>query len=64
MKKASSRADVPPFHVMDLIAAAAARQRTHGDLISLAAGQPMTPAPATVRAEAHRLLDSGEPLGY
>ncbi|MGL5811106.1 MAG: pyridoxal phosphate-dependent aminotransferase, partial [Nocardioides sp.] len=46
------------------IAAAAARQRTHGDLISLAAGQPMTPAPATVRAEAHRLLDSGEPLGY
>ncbi len=60
----SSRANVPPFHVMDVIAAAAERQRTHGDLISLAAGQPMTGAPVPVREAAHRLLDSSDPLGY
>src|SRR4051794_37188789 len=60
----ASRANVPPFHVMDLIAAAAARQRTHGDLLDLVAGQPATGAPAPVRAEAIRLLQSGDPLGY
>ena len=31
---AATRADVPPFHVMDLLALAAERQRTHGDLIA------------------------------
>jgi aspartate/methionine/tyrosine aminotransferase len=61
---AASRANVPPFHVMDLLAAAATRRRTHGDLLDLLAGQPMTGAPAPVREEAKRLLDSGDPLGY
>ena len=61
---AASRANVPPFHVMDLLAAAATRWRTHGDLLDLLAGQPMTGAPAPVREEAKRLLDSGDPLGY
>ncbi len=60
----ASRANVPPFHVMDLLAAAATRQRTHGDLVNLLAGQPSTGAPAPVREEAKRLLDSGDPLGY
>jgi aspartate/methionine/tyrosine aminotransferase len=60
----ASRANVPPFHVMDLLAAAALRQRTHGDVLNLLAGQPMTGAPAPVREEAKRLLDSGDPLGY
>ncbi|GAA4724757.1 pyridoxal phosphate-dependent aminotransferase [Nocardioides endophyticus] len=60
----ASRANVPPFHVMDLLAASAARQRTHGDMINLLAGQPMTGAPGPVREEAKRLLDSGDPLGY
>jgi aspartate/methionine/tyrosine aminotransferase len=60
----ASRADVPPFHVMDLLAAAAQRQRTHGDLVNLVAGQPSTGAPAPVAAEAVRLLQSGDPLGY
>ncbi len=55
---------MPPFHVMDLLAAAAERQRTHGDVLNLLAGQPMTGAPAPVREEAKRLLDSGDPLGY
>lgn len=61
---AATRANVPPFHVMDLLAAAAERQRTHGDLLNLVAGQPSTGAPATVTAEAIRLLGTGDPLGY
>src|SRR6478735_9882298 len=60
----ASRANVPPFHVMDLLAAAAQRQRTHGDMLNLLAGQPMTGAPEPVRAEAKRLLDGTDPLGY
>jgi len=57
------RADVPPFHVMDLLAAAGERQRTHGDLLNLVAGQPSTPAPRPVRAAARRALDQ-QVLGY
>lgn len=60
----ASRANVPPFHVMDLLAAASARQRSHGDLLNLLPGQPSTGAPAPVRDEAIRLLQSGESLGY
>jgi aspartate/methionine/tyrosine aminotransferase len=61
---AATRANVPPFHVMDLLAAAAERQRTHGDLLNLLAGQPSTGAPTPVNDEAVRLLRSGDPLGY
>jgi aspartate/methionine/tyrosine aminotransferase len=61
---AALRANVPPFHVMDLLAGAAERQRTHGDLLNLVAGQPSTGAPAPVTAEAIRLLGTGDPLGY
>ncbi|MFT3873354.1 MAG: pyridoxal phosphate-dependent aminotransferase [Nocardioides sp.] len=60
----ATRANVPPFHVMDVLARAAERQRTHGDLVNLAAGQPMTGAPRAVREEAIRLLGTGEALGY
>jgi aspartate/methionine/tyrosine aminotransferase len=60
----AQRANVPPFHVMDLLALSAERQRTHGDLVNLLAGQPSTGAPAPVNAEAVRLLGSGDPLGY
>ena len=60
----AARAAVPPFHVMDLLAAAAARHASHGDLVNLVAGQPMTGAPEPVRREAIRLLESGDPLGY
>jgi aspartate/methionine/tyrosine aminotransferase len=59
----ASRAAVPPFHVMDLLAAAADRQRSHGDLLNLVAGQPSTPAPAPVREAARRALDD-DVLGY
>jgi aspartate/methionine/tyrosine aminotransferase len=59
----AARAAVPPFHVMDVWAAAAERQRTHGDLVNLSAGQPSSPAPAAVRAAATAALD-GDVLGY
>ncbi|WGL52745.1 pyridoxal phosphate-dependent aminotransferase [Nocardioides sp. BP30] len=58
------RANVPPFHVMDMIEAASRRQRERGDVLSLLAGQPLTGAPGPVTAEAVRLLQSGDPLGY
>jgi aspartate/methionine/tyrosine aminotransferase len=59
----ATRAAVPPFHVMDLLAAAAERSRSHGDLLNLVAGQPSTPAPAAVREAAKRALDE-QVLGY
>ncbi|GAA3830604.1 pyridoxal phosphate-dependent aminotransferase [Nocardioides panacisoli] len=61
---AAQRANVPPFHVMDLLALSAERQRTHGDVVNLLAGQPSSGAPGPVNAEAIRLLGSGDPLGY
>jgi aspartate/methionine/tyrosine aminotransferase len=57
------RANVPPFHVMDLLAAAKARQASRGDLVNFVAGQPSTGAPRAVREEAKRLLDE-DLLGY
>ncbi|ATY15522.1 pyridoxal phosphate-dependent aminotransferase [Amycolatopsis sp. AA4] len=57
------RAGVPPFHVMDVLSAAQARQRSHGDLISLAAGQPSVPAPTAVLAAAQEALKA-HTLGY
>lgn len=63
MPMASLRGRVAPFEVMKVVAAAAARQRTHGDVISLSAGQPSSPAPAPVLAAASRALQDN-PLGY
>nr|WP_019203911.1 pyridoxal phosphate-dependent aminotransferase [Tsukamurella sp. 1534] len=59
----SRRSDVEMFHVMDVLAAAARRRETHGDVISLAAGQPSAGAPTPVLEAAHAALDAG-PLGY
>ena len=59
----AQRANVPPFHVMDLLAAAQRRQLSHGDLVNCVAGQPSTGAPRAVREEAKRLLDQ-DSLGY
>ena len=57
------RAGVPPFHVMDVLSAAQARLRSHGDLVSLVAGQPSAPAPAAVRQAAADALGRHH-LGY
>lgn len=61
--QASRRSQIAPFHVMDVWAAAAQRQRTHGDVVNLAAGQPSTPAPAPVLRAARQALDA-QLLGY
>lgn len=59
----SRRGQVPPFHVMEVIKAANLRAQTHGDVISLCAGQPSTPAPAAVRHAAAVAIES-DILGY
>jgi len=59
----SRRSRIEPFHVMDVWAAAAERQRTHGDVLTLAAGQPSTPAPLPVLRAASAAL-STQVLGY
>ncbi len=61
--KVALRAGVPPFYVMDVWLAAAQRQRTHGDLVNLSAGQPSAGAPAPVRAAAAAALEANQ-LGY
>jgi aspartate/methionine/tyrosine aminotransferase len=48
---------------MEVLSAAAARQRTIGDVVSLAAGQPSSPAPAPVLAAAAEALTT-RTLGY
>ena len=57
------RAGIPPFYVMDVWLAAAERQRTHGDLVNLSAGQPSAGAPAAVREAAIAALTRNQ-LGY
>ena len=59
----AKRANIPPFQVMEVLTAAAARQRTRGDVVSLAAGQPSAPAPKAVREAATEALHR-YPLGY
>ncbi len=59
----SQRSSIAPFYVMDVWKAAAERQRTHGDVIALAAGQPSTPAPRPVLEAARSTLDQ-HVLGY
>ena len=59
----SLRAGIPPFYVMDVWLAAAERQRSHGDLVNLSAGQPSSGAPQAVRAAAKAALENTV-LGY
>ncbi|UNB53405.1 pyridoxal phosphate-dependent aminotransferase [Mycolicibacterium sp. YH-1] len=57
------RAGIPPFYVMDVWLAAAERQRSHGDLVNLSAGQPSAKAPSPIIEAAARAL-AEENLGY
>ncbi|MEV0368029.1 pyridoxal phosphate-dependent aminotransferase [Nocardia fusca] len=63
MSTESRRSTIPPFYVMDVWKAAAERARTHGDVLSLAAGQPSTPAPAPVLRATKTAIDA-ELFGY
>jgi aspartate/methionine/tyrosine aminotransferase len=56
---ASGRSNVPPFMVMDVMAAAARIERGGGHVIHMEVGQPAAPAPQTALAAAHRALDEG-----
>jgi aspartate/methionine/tyrosine aminotransferase len=60
----AQRAAVPPFHVMDVLAAASLRRQTHGDLVNMAAGQPFAPPSAPVLAAAREALSRPDQLGY
>jgi len=59
----SARSDVPPFMVMDVMAAAARIEAAGGRVIHMEVGQPAAPAPATAIAAAHAALSFGR-LGY
>lgn len=59
----SARGRVAPFHVMEVVKAALARQAHGADVIMLCVGQPATPAPAAVRRAAARAI-AEDVLGY
>jgi len=55
--KASGRSEVPPFMVMDVMAAAARIEAAGGHVIHMEVGQPAAPAPRTAIAAAHAALE-------
>jgi len=55
--RASGRSDVPPFMVMDVMAAAARIEAAGGHVIHMEVGQPAAPAPKTAISAAHAALD-------
>jgi aspartate/methionine/tyrosine aminotransferase len=59
----SSRSDVPPFIVMDVMAAAARIEAAGGNVIHMEVGQPAAPAPATAIAAAQAALAKAR-IGY
>lgn len=56
----STRGNVPPFMVMDVMAAAARIEGAGGNVIHMEVGQPAAPAPKTAIAAAHAALDIGK----
>ena len=56
---ASARSDVPPFMVMDVMAAAARIEAAGGHVIHMEVGQPDAPAPKAAIAAAHAALERG-----
>lgn len=62
--KVSQRSAVPPFAVMEILAAVGVRQDAGLDVFSLCAGEPGGGAPTDVRELAAELLASGAALGY
>ena len=59
----SRRSDVPPFIVMDVMAAAAAREARGERVVHMEVGQPAAPAPLTARRAAAAALETGR-IGY
>ena len=59
----SKRSNVPPFMVMDVMAAAAALEAKGARVLHMEVGQPAAPAPATARQAAQAALSAGR-IGY
>jgi aspartate/methionine/tyrosine aminotransferase len=59
----SKRSNVPPFIVMDVMAAAAAIEAQGGRVVHMEVGQPAAPAPATALTAAKAALEHGR-IGY
>src|ERR1700751_4224036 len=57
--RASGRSDVPPFMVMDVMAAAARIEAAGGHVIHMEVGQPSAPAPKTAIRAARQALELG-----
>jgi aspartate/methionine/tyrosine aminotransferase len=57
--RASGRSDVPPFMVMDVMAAAARIEAEGGHVIHMEVGQPAAAAPKTAILAAHAALEGG-----
>ena len=55
----SRRSDVPPFMVMDVMAAASRIEAAGGHVIHMEVGQPAAGAPKTAIAAAHAALEAG-----
>src|ERR1700722_17029791 len=60
---ASGRSDVPPFMVMDVMAAAARIEASGGHVIHMEVGQPWAPAPKGAISAAHAAL-AGARIDY
>lgn len=61
--RTSSRGEVDPFIVMDVMEAARAEEARGRSIVHMEVGQPGTPAPAPARAAIARALEAGS-LGY
>lgn len=61
--RSSSRGEVDPFIVMDVMEAARAEEARGRSIIHMEVGQPGTPAPRSARAALARALGT-QPLGY
>jgi len=59
----SRRSEVPPFIVVDVMAAAAQAEARGVHVIHMEVGQPAAPAPKTAIAAAHAALETGR-IGY
>ncbi len=60
----SSRADIAPFHVMEVLRDARLREASGHDVLHLEVGQPSTGAPPAALAALANAVESGSALGY
>lgn len=63
MPKPATRGSIDPFFVMEVMKAAAAREKAGGDVIHMEVGQPSTPAPRKALEAVERALRT-QTLGY